>query len=184
MGFGLGVHGRMRAVRIVALYRSSLQLVTVVLLIAAAGCATKRVKEKSAGTQHGADSSAMAHAGVKHEAKESTAGHATVPAGATNRVRLTQHGCIRFEPQWSDIAVGQPLVLYSQLKSPVTIHVSPGAFAKSEFVVRPGAVVTTGPARVSGSYSMWSEPAACQGPPLGARGSGPGVTVAGAAPGK
>jgi len=181
MGFGLEVHGRMRAVRAAAVYRSALQLGMVVLLIAAAGCATKRVKEKSAGTQHGADSSATASAGVKHEAKASTSGHVVAQAGPTNRVRLTGHGCIRFEPQWSDIAVGQPLVLYSELKSSVTVYVSPGAFAKVQFVVRPGANVSTGPAHASGSFSMWSEPAACQGPPLGARGSGPGVTVAAAA---
>jgi hypothetical protein len=71
-------------------------------------------------------------------------------------------------------------VFSSELKSPVTIHVSPGAFDKTEYLVRPGAIMSTALARVAGSYSMWSEPAACQGEPLGARGTGPGVTVEGA----
>jgi hypothetical protein len=78
--------------------------------------------------------------------------------------------------------VGQSLVWHSELKSPVTIHVSPGAFDRSEYVVRPGAIVSTSPARVAGSYSMWSEPTACQGIPRGVRESGPGVTVEGSAP--
>jgi hypothetical protein len=168
-------------------------LVTVVGLVAVAGCATKRGKQASSNAHHGADSSGTASAGAKHEAKAGTAGHAAGTAGqpgtagqagATNRVRLTQHNCIQFEPQWSDLVLGKPLTFYSALKAPVTIHVSGGAFEKTEFVVRPGATVSTGPARATGSYSMWSEPAACQGAPLGARGSGPGVTVGGVAPRK
>jgi hypothetical protein len=184
MGFGPEVHGRARAPRISAVCRSALALVSVVALIAVAGCGTKRAKQTSSTTRHGADSSATASAGAKHEAKAGAAGHAPGPAGptgSTNRVRLTQHTCIQFDPQWCDIALGKPLIFYSELKAPVTIHVSGGAFAKTEFVVRPGATVSTGPAHATGSYSLWSEPAACQGAPLGARGSGPGVTVEGAA---
>ena len=201
MGFGLELHGRKRSAMIAVVCRSALRWVMAGLLIAAVGCGTKNVKGKSAETHSGIDSSATASSGVKsdakagaarheasrsagakHEAKAGVARHDASPAGAMNRVRLTQHGCIRFEPQWSDIHVGQSLEWYSELKSTVTIHVSGGAFDKTEYVVGPGAMVSTGPARASGSYSVWSEPAACQGAPLGARGSGPGVTVEGATP--
>jgi hypothetical protein len=133
---------------------------------------------KAGVAHHDASRSAVA----KNNAKAGVARHDASPAGPMNRVRLTQHGCIRFEPQWSDIHVGQSLEWYSELKSTVTIHVSAGAFDKTEYVVGPGAMVSTGPARAAGSYSIGSEPAACQGAPLGARGSGPGVTVEGATP--
>ena len=182
MGFGHEVQGRVRAVSVAAAFRSALPWVAGVLLIAAVGCATKHVKGKAAGTRAGGDSSATASAGVKSEAGAGAARHEAGQPAATNHVRLTQHGCIEFEPHWCDIHIGQPLVWVSELKSPVTIHISPGAFGKSEYVIRPGATMTTGPARAEGSYSMWSEPAACQGAPVGAHGSGPGVTVEAAAP--
>jgi hypothetical protein len=182
MGFGHEVRGRVRAVSVAAACRSALPWVAVILLIAAVGCGTKHAKGRSAETQGGGDSSATASAGLKSDAGAGSAHHQAGQPAPTNHVRLTAHGCIQFEPHWSDIHIGQSLVLVSELKSPVTIHVSPGAFDKSEYMVRPGATLTTGPARAEGSYSMWSEPAACQGAPVGAHGSGPGVTVEAAAP--
>lgn len=185
MALGRDVHGRMRVVKCATVCRSALRWMTVLLLIATAGCASKHPRQKAAAAQPGADSSAATKtatsAGGKSGSRTSAAQHEAVAAGPSNHVRLTQHGCIQFEPQWCDIQVGQPLVWTSALKSPVTIHVSAGAFDKAEYVVRPGATLSTGPARAAGSYSIWSEPAACQGAPLGARGSGPGVTVEGAA---
>jgi len=161
-----------------------LWLVAIALLVAAVGCSTGHGKQKSAQTQaqHGSDSSATASTGARHEGGTGAAHPKAEGAQPTNRVRLTEHGCVQFEPQWASIRVGQPLAFSSELKSPVTIHVSPGAFEKTEYLVRPGTITNTGPARVAGSYSMWSEPAACQGAPLGARGTGPGVTVEGAEP--
>lgn len=97
------------------------------------------------------------------------------------RIRLTDTGCVTFEPQWTTVNVGQSLTWTSAMKTPVTIHISGGAFDRSEYVVRPGGTISTSPARTSGSFTIWSEPTACQGPPRGIQGSGPGVTVEGPA---
>jgi plastocyanin len=164
-------------------WRSALGWIAILLLIAAAGCASKHGKQKATAAQPGADSSAAKTMATSAGGKSGTASkssathHEAAAAGPSNHVRLVQHSCIQFEPQWCDIQLGQPLVWTSELKTPVTIHVSGSAFDKAEYVVRPGATLSTGPARAAGSYSIWSEPAACQGAPLGARGSGPGVTV-------
>jgi len=172
MGLGLRADRRLQ---IAAVCQLTARWVVIVLLIAAAGC-SKKGTQKSAAAQHGGDSSATASPGARNDAAPRAARHEASPAAA-NHVRLTQHGCIQFEPPWSDIHVGQTLVFFSDLKAPVTVHVASGAFEQAQFVVRPGASVSTGAARAAGSYSMWSEPAACQGAPLGARGTGPGVTV-------
>ena len=66
---------------------------------------------------------------------------------------------------------------HSELKSAVTIHVSPGAFDKSVYVLHAGASMSTGPALHPGSYSISTVPPACLGVPRGVQGSGPGVTV-------
>ena len=105
--------------------------------------------------------------------------HETRTSTQSNRVRLTQHGCIEFEPHWTTIRVGQSLTWHSELKVPVTIHVPAGAFDRMEYVVRAGQTVSTGPARSRGTYPMWSAPGACQGIARGVQGSGPGVTVEG-----
>ena len=183
MRFDPEVPGRRPVVTIAAASRSALWCMTVVVLIAAFGCASGRAKKKTADTQPVADSSTSTSASGKSgtQAGGSAAHHDASVAGASNHVRLTEHGCIQFEPHWSSIHVGQTLVWDSKLKSPVTIHVSPGAFEKAEYVVRPGATLSTGPARAAGSYSIWSDPAACQGAPIGAHGSEPGVTVEAAA---
>lgn len=181
MGFEHGRHGRsLAAVRSTAC-GSALYLMAVVLL-AAAGCSSKHGSGKSAATPHAADSSATAGAGAQKNARPEAARHEELPAATSSHVVLTDHGCVQFEPRWSGVRVGQSLTFTSRLKTSVTVHVSPGAFEKAEVVIRPGATVSTGPARTPGSYSMWSEPAACQGAPLGAHGTGPGVAVEAAAP--
>jgi len=106
----------------------------------------------------------------------SSADHAA-PAAQAGVVRLVDKGCVQFEPHWITIAPGQTVTWVSELKAPVTVHVDAGAFNKTEFVVRPGARVTSGPAGSAKDYKVWTEPNACQGAPLGARGAGPGLTV-------
>ena len=172
MGINLSVRGR----------RQAALALTAVLLIAAAGCGKQRVERKSASTHAGHDSMA-----TSADTRRSTKGNATgatrsdeARTGPTNRVRLTYKGCVQFEPQWASISVGQSMTWSSGLKQRVTIHVSPGAFDKTEYVVSAGATVSSGPARRSGSFSIWTDPAACQGVPRGAQGPEPGVLVLGA----
>jgi hypothetical protein len=109
-------------------------------------------------------------------ARAASQGYAA-PAGPGNHVRITQEGCVQFEPRWASVHVGQPIVWTSALSAPVTIHVSSGAFDRSEFTVPAGTSVTTGPARGSGSFSIWTDPASCQTVPRGVHGAGPGITV-------
>ncbi|HEY2954525.1 MAG TPA: hypothetical protein VGK89_04690 [Candidatus Eisenbacteria bacterium] len=97
-------------------------------------------------------------------------------AGAVH-VRLTQGGCVEFEPQWATIRVGQSVVWHSRLKHSVTIHVRAGAFAHTAYTVRAGGTASSGPAKATGSYAMWTKPGACRGTPVGALGAGPGVKV-------
>jgi hypothetical protein len=59
----------------------------------------------------------------------------------------------------------------------VTIHVPPGAFERTEFVVPAKGTVHSGPAQNPGDHEMWSAPSACQTAPLGTQGAGPGVTI-------
>jgi hypothetical protein len=61
----------------------------------------------------------------------------------------------------------------------VTIHVPPGAFERTEYVVPARGTVHTGPAQDPGDHAMWAMPAACQAAPHGVQGAGPGVTVEG-----
>jgi plastocyanin len=97
-------------------------------------------------------------------------------AGAVH-VRLVQGGCVEFEPQWATIRVGQSVVWHSRLKRSVTIHVPHGAFAHTAYTVRAGGTASSGPARSTGSYAMWTKPGACRGTPVGALGAGPGVKI-------
>ena len=188
MGIGPEVHGRMRAVRVMPQRRTVLVGLTILLMIAAVGCGTRRADQKSAAKPRAAESrpkatkAATATAGARSDSKVKTAAapQEVVSSGRTNIGRLTHKGCVQLAPHWRTIRVGQSLEWRSDLKSPVTIHVSSGAFDKTEFVIRPGGAAGTGPARSPGSYSIWTEPAACQGVPRGVEGSGPGVTVRGA----
>src|SRR5439155_542190 len=81
------------------------------------------------------------------------------------------------EPHWTTIRVGQSLTWHSDLKTTVTIHVPPGAFDQTEFVVPAHGTVHSGPAQNPGDHNMWSTPGACQAAPLGVQGAGPGVTA-------
>jgi len=185
MGFGFEVHGRMRVAQVALVGRAAQLVVTALLLVAVFGCGKHRDEHKPASTERSGDSTAAAGArvtgGTQTGASHQSASHQGAKStGPANVVRLTQKGCVAFEPHWTSLGVGQSLTWHSDLKSPVTIHVSPGAFDKTEYVVRAGGSVTTGPARSPGSYSISTEPAACQSAPRGVRGSGPGVTVIGA----
>lgn len=152
------------------------------LAIAAASCGTQPAGESADATAASSSEPAVTGTATTRTTPE-RADRASRPrqeapaAASTGRIRLTDTGCISFEPQWTTLRVGQSLTWSSDLKTPVTIHISGGAFDKTEFVVRPGGTITTGPARASGSFTIWSEPGACQGPPRGVQGSGPGVTV-------
>ena len=153
------------------------------LLIASAGCGSRTGESTTERSQPSPDSGATAatKSGEAHQAtpaaRPSEAQPKAEPVAQTGHVRLLQKACVQFEPQWISIGVGQSLTWDSELKAPVTIHVTAGAFDKTEFVVRPGASVKSGPARAANDYAIWTAPAACQGAPRGARGSGPGVTV-------
>jgi len=167
----------MRTTPSTPVHGTALVLLTAALLGSALGCGSGGGEPKSSGTRSSADSGSTAGAagepgGTSQGAKRS---------GQANIVLLTEKGCVQFEPHWATIGVGQSLTWKSELKNSVTIHVSPGAFARTQYVVRAGASVSTGPARVSGSFSISTEPAACQGVPRGVQGSGPGLTVEGAA---
>lgn len=195
MTFGAGVDGRTSVAWITAMRRETLRWMMLLLIVAAAGCGSGRVEDKSAGGAAGDGGTATeagAGAGSTTASDDASAtesdrdGDAAEPKSAPrdggqsppgNVVRLTRQVCVLFEPRWSKVRVGETLTWASGLDSPVTIHVSPGVFEKTEFVVPAGATVSTGPARVAGSFSIWSEPAACQGVPRGVQGAGPGVTV-------
>jgi plastocyanin len=181
MRLGLEVRGRRRAFQIMQVRKAGLALLTAVLLTAAAGCDSKRAERESAGSKPEGKSGAATDAGVQRGARTGAARKEASPSGTPNRVRLTQKRCVQFEPHWTSIGAGQSLTWTSELKTPITIHVSPGAFEQTEFVVRAGASVNSGPARRPGWYSIWTTPAACQGIPRGVQGSGPGVMVEGEA---
>jgi hypothetical protein len=163
------------------------------LSIAALGCQAQSTDRKSvsaepaaqssapAATESRGDSSAMSTAAVKPPATHPTrsAGREVAAARATSHVLLTSKGCVQFQPDWTSVRMGESLTWKSDLKSQVVIHVSPGAFDRTRFVVRAGATVSTGPARSTGSFSIWTEPAACQVVPHGVQGPGPGLTVEG-----
>ncbi len=94
-----------------------------------------------------------------------------------HRITLSDHRCVRFEPQWTSVRVGQSIAWHSELKSAVRIYVSPGVFSRESFLIRPGATVRTGPALAVGRFSFWTEPSACREAPRGVLLAGPGVRV-------
>jgi len=190
-----GVRGPVRGLWHEPIRRSALLAVPVALLVfAAGGCGARRQESKETATHRAPDSTSTAGSSAQRTTKsaartksatgadeKATAQRENGPAGATNHVRLRPHGCVQFEPHWTTIHVGQSLTWHSDLKTSVTIHVPVGAFDRTEYVVRAGQNVSTGPARARGTYPMWSDPAACQGIARGVQGSGPGVTVSEAA---
>ncbi len=204
MGIDLGHLAQTRGRRTAGWRRALVATLTALALVTTFGCEARREHETS-GAPAGEDSTATSRrsANTPHRtpatgrkggggsaASRSTTGatdagttkerspSATLPSGG-NHVRLVQRGCVQFEPQWTTIHVGQTLTWHSELAVPVTIHIAAGAFEGTEFIVRAGQSLTTGPARAPGSFPISSRPAACQGAPLGPRGSGPGVTVEG-----
>jgi plastocyanin len=181
MRIGLGFQGRMRASQRPS--PAAAILLPALVLIAAAGCGGQSAEQRSAGqgskaTRAAAEGGAKGAKGAK-SGETVAAGHEAAPAGRTNRVVLTDRGCVQFDPHWSTVHPGQSLTWRNDLRTNVTIHVSPGAFDRTEYLVRPGATVSSGPARGTGPFTIWTEPAACQGVPRGVQGSGPGVTVEG-----
>jgi hypothetical protein len=162
-------------------------LATSLLILAAVGCGTQTSDRKPVEAQqvnqiHEASgtvdsATAPAERTSTQPVEERVVAHEASAASPSTRVVLTSKGCVEFEPNWTTIRVGQSLSLRSELKTPVTIHVSSGAFDNAQYVVRPGAVVHTHPARSPGSYSIWTEPAACQTAPHGVQGPGPGLKV-------
>ena len=167
--------------------RTGLTLTALIALITfTAGCGSRdsgSTADQSAGTAGDTSASSMAGDGAATGAAGSDASHSsssssseTAPAEA-GVVRLIDKGCVQFEPQWVSVAPGQTVTWVNETKAAVTIHVDAGAFAKATFVVQPGQRVTSGPAGPAKDYKVSSEPNACQGAPLGARGSGPGVGV-------
>ena len=187
MGISPRVQERVLAAQGSPVFRAALLAVLMALLfVPASGCGNKRHETKAAATKRGPDTLSTATSSARPTAKTRASVNEKVvaqneakPSAQSNRVRLTQRGCIEFEPHWSKIRVGQSLTLHSDLKVPVTIHVPTGAFDRMEYIVRPGQTVSTGPARSRGTYPIWTAPAACQGIARGVQGSGPGVTVEG-----
>lgn len=185
MGISPGVQGRARAAHGRPMLRAALLAALMALLfIPASGCGNKRQESKAAATKRGPDTLSTATSGARRSTKSDArvsekvvAQNEARPSAQSNRVRLTQRGCVEFEPRWAKIRVGQSLSWHSELKVSVTLHVPTGAFDRMEYVVRPGQTVSTGPARSPGSYPVWTAPAACQGIARGVQGSGPGVTV-------
>jgi len=203
MGIDLGHLTRTRGLRTAGWRRALVATLTALALVTMFGCEARREHETS-GAPAGEDSAATSGTSAARPHRTATTGRkgggsagsrsttgaanpgtskepsrsVAAPAGA-NHVRLLQRGCVQFEPQWTTIHVGQTLTWHSELAGPVTIHVAAGAFEGTEFIVRAGQSLTTGPARAPGSFSIWSGPAACQGAPLGPHGSGPGVTIEG-----
>jgi len=172
MGIGLGTHGRLKA-RARGPQCASL---TILVLTAVVGCGTRHTEQAPATSRSGGESPAQATVVATAE-EPATHLLASKPAGSFHRISLSDRRCIRFEPQWTSVHLGQSVIWHSDLKTPIRIYVSPGVFDKLSFLVRPGATVSTGPAHLAGRFSLWTEPSACQDMPLGVALGGPGVTV-------
>jgi plastocyanin len=157
----------------------------ILLLIAVAGCGSEKAEQASAGSEStestqtaqstdGSSTQAMVAATTPESGTLATR---RARKGTIHRITLTDKRCIRFEPQWTDVRMGQSVTWHSELKSPLTIYVSPGVFSRESYLVRPGATVSTGPALSAGRYSFWTEPSACREAPRGVLMAGPGVRV-------
>lgn len=158
-------------------------LLTILLLLAVVGCGTRQTEQAPAASKPEGESSsqpavvATAQESGTHVTAASRPAKLASSTGPIHRITLSDKRCIQFEPQWTSVHMGQSITWHSELESPITIYVSPGVFSKLSFVVRPGATVSTGPARAVGRFSFWTEPTACQDSPRGVLLSGPGVTV-------
>jgi hypothetical protein len=193
MGIRLGAHGReetpARAI--------SSALLTTLMLATVAGCGARKTDQASSGARSGNESSTPTTVAGNESSKPTTvasnvsetATHEMAtsaipthlpgyrPAGPVHQIRLSQKGCVQFEPQWTNVRLGQAVTWHSDLKTPVRIYVSPGVFARASYLVRPGTTVNTGPALAPGRYAFWAEPKACRQAPRGVLLAGPGVRV-------
>jgi plastocyanin len=159
-------------------------MLTILLITAVSGCGTERTESATASKPSAEPPAKVAVAAPAQK----PASHPPTPAapaapaapkrtGSSHRIELTVQTCIRFDPQWAEARVGDSVTWHSQLKSPITVHVEAGAFAKESYLVRPGATVSTGPALAAGNYTFWTDPTACHEAPRGALSAGPGVRV-------
>jgi len=159
----------------------ALNALIALIVVAAIGCGSRGGESTPDHSGTPGDTTAASPGGEGTPASGSAAATGAATDGSTAAepgvVRLVDKGCVQFEPHWVSVAPGQSVTWVSELTAPVTVHVDAGAFAKTEFVIAPGARVVSGPAGAAQDYKVWTEPNACQGPPLGARGSGPGVSV-------
>lgn len=172
-----GIQGRMALAPAAAC-----ALLTILLMTAMTGCGARQTEQASTGsTSQNATSSEVTSSDqqtVVATAQEPGNRLAvSKPRGMTHRILLSDRGCVRFEPQWTNVHVGQAITWHSDLKSAMTIYVTPGIFARDHFLVRPGATVSSGPALAPGRYSFWTEPSACREAPRGVLLAGPGVRV-------
>jgi plastocyanin len=151
-------------------------LLTTLLLTAVLGCGTRHTAQAPAGTRSEGESPAEVTE-VASTQMPAAGMHGRRPAVRIHQITMSDRRCIRFDPQWTTVRVGQSITWHSELKTPMTIYVSPGVFSSVSYFVQPGATVTTGPARAAGRYAFWTEPAACQEMPRGVLLSGPGVRV-------
>jgi len=142
-----------------------------------AGTAAKTAPKST--TKPAAKSAAKPAAKPAEKPAEKPAPKPVAAVSGGGHIRLIDRSCISFEPHWTTIRVGQSLTWHSELKKAVTIHVTPGAFERDEYVLPAHGTVHTGPAQEPGDYGMWSMPAACQAAPHGVQGAGPGVTIEG-----
>ena len=152
------------------------QGLAIFLLIAVAGCGARRSEQASSGSPSEDQSSANATVVATVEGSGAPLSGSD-RVGTIHRITLTNHRCIRFEPQWTVVHVGETVTWRSELRTPMRIYVSPGVFDRMSFLVRPGATVSTGPARSVGRFSFWTEPCACREAPRGVLMAGPGVNV-------
>lgn len=168
------VHGRLEA----PLSGAAHAMMTILLLTAVVGCGTRHTENASASKPKAEPPARVTVvAPARKPASHPATPAAPKPTGLSHRIELTAQTCIRFDPQWTETRVGESITWHSQLKSPVTIHVAAGAFAKENYVVRPGGTASTGPALAAGDYSFWTEPTACHDMPRGVLPAGPGVRV-------
>jgi hypothetical protein len=159
-------------------------LLTILLMTAMTGCGARQTEQASTGsTSTSQDATSSEVTSSDQQTVVATAqepGHrlgGSKPRASTHRVILSDRGCVRFEPQWTNVHVGQSITWHSDLKTAMTIYVTPGIFARDHFLVRPGATVSSGPALAPGRYSFWTEPSACREAPRGVLLAGPGVRV-------
>lgn len=165
---------------------------TLLVFLAVAGCGARHTEQASNTPAPGTGSSERATMvastqipGTQTASTKDPVGGQVITSPASrakrgrtiHRITLSQRRCIRFDPQWTSIRVGQSLTWHSELKTPLTIYISPGIFPRDNYTIQPGQTVTTGPAQSPGRYSFWTEPCACREAPRGVLLAGPGVRV-------